>query len=137
VRAAILTIYAVALAFGVCVAGAAVDSFFVNVGRDSTAVALSRLTVAASLIAVSLAYGILLWRGGFTLIAPPLFAVSYIAVGIIVDMTTRTMAKGFATAAPAELPLHHGIAIAEIVVVVAIAFLAWRWAKSRSHFPLV
>jgi hypothetical protein len=125
-----------ALAFGIYVAGAAVDSFFAKVGRDITTVALSRIAVAASLITVTFAYGALLARNGFTLIAPPLFAVSYIVVGIVIDMTTRAMAKGFATATPSELPLLYGMAIAQIAAVAALAFLAWRWTRSRSRFPL-
>lgn len=136
-RAALLTLHVAALAFGVYVAGAAVDSFFVNVGTDITTVAASRAAVAASLIAVAFAYAVLLWRNGFALIAPPLFALSYVAVGIIVDMTTRAMAKGFATAKPSELPVLYANAIAEIAVVTALAFLAWRWTRSRSRFPLV
>lgn len=135
-RAALLTLHVAALAFGVYVAGAAVDSFFVNVGTDITTVAASRAAVAASLIAVAFAYAVLLWRNGFALIAPP-FALSYVAVGIIVDMTTRAMAKGFATAKPSELPVLYANAIAEIAVVTALAFLAWRWTRSRSRFPLV
>lgn len=137
VRAALLTLHVAALAFGVYVAGAAVDSFIVNVGTDITTVATSRAAVAASLIAVAFAYAALLRRNGFTLIAPPLFAVSYVAVGLIVDMTTRTMAKGFATAAPSELPVLYAIALAQIAVVIALAFLAWRWTRSRSRFPLI
>jgi hypothetical protein len=136
-RAALLTLHVAALAFGVYVAGAAVDSFFVNVGTDITTVAASRAAVAASLIAVAFAYAALLWRNGFALVAPPLFTLSYVAVGIIVDMTTRAMAKGFATAEPSELPVLYARAIAEIAVVTALAFLAWRWTRSRSRFPLV
>jgi len=136
-RAALLPLHVAALAFGVYVASAAVQPFLTNAGTDLTAVAGSRFAVAASLIGLTLAYAVILYRKGFTPAALPAFLLSYVALGVIVDVTTRAMAKGFPPAAASDIPGHYLVAIAEIAVVGALAYIGWRWIEGRSRFPLI
>ena len=130
VRAITLALYVLGLAFGAYVAAAVVM-------LPESMGGWSRIVVAMALLCVVAAYGAVMVRRGFAVIAPVLFAFSYIAVGVVVDVNTRAMAKHFAPADPKDVPMLYTVTGAEIIAVVLIAAACCWWVARRSRYPLV
>jgi hypothetical protein len=125
-----------ALITGVYIAATPAISML-SVASDVSSVMFSRVAVFLALISLTLAYSAALARNGFTLIAPLLFVVSYLGVAVVFEVAVRAIAKGFPTAPSEDLPFYYAVAITEITAVAALAYLAWRWTKTRSRFPLL
>jgi hypothetical protein len=136
VRGAILTLHVAALITGVYIAATPAISML-SVASDVSSVMFSRIAVFVALISLTVAYSVVLVRNGFTLIAPLLFVVSYLGIAVVFEVAARAIAKGFPPAPSEDVPFHYAVAITEITAVAALAYLAWRWTKSRSRFPLI
>ena len=136
-RAVMLLVHLAALGVGLVVAFLVVQSFVQNAAGDSPEIALSRIATAATLVAIVLAFVMILQWRGFSPDAPFYFALSYAAVGAVVSGNARAMAKQFAPAAPNEVTFMYVTSSAQIAVVCLLALGAWAWTYQRSRFPLI
>jgi hypothetical protein len=98
---------------------------------------LSRAALAVTLSAVTASFCFTLARRGFAVVAPPAFAVAFTALAITVGPFSSAAAKGFAPAAPAELPELYATGILSIAVALVVAVAGWIWTYRASRFPLL
>ena len=133
-RTILLLLHIGGLTMGAFIVYLAALSVIDNFASDSVGVAAHRIANAAALFLVTAAFGNVLVSRGFTLFAPPLFAMSFIAVGVVVHVNTLVMSKSFA---PFEAtPLSYAVSIAKIVAVCVLALIAVIWTRRRSRYPL-
>jgi hypothetical protein len=122
------------LAIGAFIACVATLSVIENFASDSAMRSAHRIATAAALLLITVGFGSVFVLRGFTPIAPLLFALSFIGVGVVVNVNTLLIAKGFA---PSEATtLDYVVSISQIAVVCLLAWAALMWTGRRSRFPL-
>jgi hypothetical protein len=133
-RTALLLLHIGALAVGAIIAGLAAVSVIDNFASDSVMRAAHRIASAAALFLVTVGFGSVFVLRGFTPLAPLLFALSFVGVGVVVSINTLLMAKDFA---PSEArTLDYVVSISQIAAVCLLASAALIWTARRSRFPL-
>lgn len=133
-RTILLLLHIGGLAIGAFVAGLAALSVIDNFGSDSPERAAHRIASAAALFLVTVAFGRVFVLRGFTPLAPLLFALSFIGVGVVVNVNTLLVAKNFA---PSEATaLDYVVSTSEIAVACLLAWAALMWTRRQSRFPL-
>lgn len=133
-RTVLLLLHISGLAIGALLTCLATLSVIDNFASDSLMRATHRIATAAALFLVTAGFGSVFVLRGFTPLAPLLFALSFIGVGVVVNINTLLMAKDFA---PFEATtLDYVVSISQIAVVCLLAWAALIWTGRRSRFPL-
>jgi hypothetical protein len=129
-----LHVHIVALVLGGLAAAGMVLSALETASYDALAVALSKVTLAAFLVTITLGFVATLVVRGFTPAAPLLYVLSLVLGGVVVGASAHSMAKGFAPFDPHLLDYVRATALIVIGygLAIAAAVATFRW----SRFPL-